>query len=378
MLSDALSVLLPIPEHTLLLRACLWRGESGRKAGTAWLQHIRQTREKLQEDRLKSVLPLLFSALRRNRVEVDHEFLTILRAAALREELRAKTYRRICREAFSVLTGGKIPFLVLKGVVLAETAYENPALRHSHDVDILLEESDPSCAVHLLSSVGFTLSKEAVASEWQDLQLEHESGLPLVLHSRLFRIPLYNAATAEIWTRGQIQTIAEVPVRTLSPGDMLLHVCGHAASGVSRESFRWVCDAWFLIERHPDLDWEVLLEHIEHSHLALPLSVTLGYLAEELQAPIPASFLDRLHAVASQANMVEREVALCGAHASARGRFKNLLRMASNWRTRIFVLKWILFPSPAYLYLMQHLRPSWRLPFYYLARPLRYVARCLW
>jgi hypothetical protein len=321
-------------------------------------------------------LPLLFAAFQRNGVEADHEFLTILRAASLREELRAQTYRRICRDLLSAFAATGISSIVLKGAALADLVYAYPALRHCHDLDLLLEEPDPSRAIGALSSLGFSLlDRTTPLGEWQDLQFVHETGLPLVLHRHLFRLPLYNAIAPEMQARSQIHHVADVPVQILTPTDQLLHVCGHAASCASRESLRWACDAWLLIKRFPHLDWDLLEDCAKRCHLTLPLSVLLDYLATELRSPIPAAFLTRLTALAARAHTVECEAALWGAHASGRGRFKNLLRMTSTWRARIFVLRWILFPSPTYLRAMRYVRSSWHLPCYYLSRPLRYVAQ---
>jgi len=378
MLSDTLAVILPTSAQTSLLRACLYSGEAGRKAGAARLAQIEKSENGLRGDLVKSLLPLLFSTLRRNSVEVDPEFLTVLRTASVREELRTKAYRRVCRDVFAAFSTVGIPAVVLKGAALADTVYADPALRHCHDIDLLLGESDPSRAISLLASLGFTPPREELGAKWQDIQLAHQSGLPLVLHRHLFRIPLYNVVMPDMWARSQTQVIADVPVRILSPADQLLHVCGHAASCASRESLRWVCDAWFLIERYPDLDWDVLFACAVRSHLALPLSVMLCYLAEGLRAPIPVAFLERLCREASQADTIERELALRGARVGSRGRFKSLLRMSDDWRTRVFVLKWLLFPSPRYLYSMHQLHSPWQLPFYYLSRPLRYVARRTW
>jgi hypothetical protein len=86
----------------------------------------------------------------------------------------------------------------------------------------------------------------------------------------------------------------------LSPSDNLLHVCGQAWYSAQRFSLRWVGDAWFIIERHRNLDWDLLLDTARRSHLVEPLSVMLGYLAEDLGANIPSSFLQRLFAAASK------------------------------------------------------------------------------
>ena len=117
----------------------------------------------------------------------------------------------------------------------------------------------------------------------------------------------------------------------------------------------------------------VLFDCAVRSHLALPLSVMLGYLAEELQAPIPTIFLSRLQAAATQADTLEREAALSGARSGARGGFKNLLRRTSDWRMRAFVLRWMLFPSPEYLRSVQQIQPSRFLPFFYVDRCLKFL-----
>jgi len=374
-LADALSVLLPMPDQTLLLQACLYSGTAGRKACAAWLEQQGERQHEPQEEFVKSLLPLLFSALRRSEIEVNHLFLTILRTASLREELRTKTYRRICREVFLALATAAIPHIVVRGAALSDTVYSDPALRHSHDIDILLGESDSSRTISLLSSLGFARSSKTESPKWNDIQLIHTSGLPLVLHRHLFGVAPYNTDSANIWARSQLQVVADVPARILSPADALLHICGHASYDLSRESPRWACDAWFLIDRYQDLDWEVLLSVAGRSRLALPLSVMLDYLAEELQAPIPSRVLTRLHAVAARADTVECELALWGARSGTRVRLRDIFGLARDWHTRTWIFKRLLFPSPRYLRSIQQIPRLWLLPFYYAYRPLRYTVR---
>jgi hypothetical protein len=162
-------------------------------------------------------------------------------------------------------------------------------------------------------------------------------------------MPFYNLSLEDIWERSQVQVVDGVPTRILSPADNLLHICGHASYCTSRESLLWVSDSWFIIDRYPDLDWDVLLDYARQSHLALQLSVTLGYLAEKLNAPVPTPFLNRSYAAASRVDTIEREAALLGAGAGIRGGIRSLLRVRGGWRARAFVVKWIFFPSPSYL-----------------------------
>jgi Uncharacterised nucleotidyltransferase len=290
--------------------------------------------------------------------------------------LRSKIVRRICHDILMLLEKEGIPTIVLKGVALAETAYESPVLRHCHDIDLLIRDQDMSRAMTLLPSIEFKEIDSKAEPGSSDCQLEHESGLPLELHTALFKLPYYNELLGETWKRSRNQVIADVQTKILAPADNLLHVCGHAFYESRRGSLRWVSDAWFIIDRHRDLDWDLLLDCANRSHLALPLSVTLAYLAEELSAPIPSNFLDRLLAAASKSSATERELALFGAHSRPQGSLVALFRRMRDWRGRAFMIQWLLLPTPTYLFMVEEARPSWPLPFHYIYRPLRY-ARCL-
>lgn len=281
-LADALSAILPTPEDTLLLRACLTPKESGKLACEAWLK---EHQNGFKKEAIKAFLPLLLRAIRKHAVKVDATFLTVLRSATVREELRTNTYKRICGDLFSALSNHKIPTIVLGGSALADTVYAHPALRHSHDIDVLIPETQFRRTGSLLTSLLFKSVKVPKVG-FHHWDFKHASGLPLQLHSRLFQLPYYTAPLAEIWSRSQGLLIAGARVRILSPEDSLLYVCGHASYSSSRHSLRWVSDAWFIIDRYPDLDWDLLFDCARRSRLDLPLSVMLRYLAETLDAPI--------------------------------------------------------------------------------------------
>jgi len=374
-LSDALSVTLPAREDTLLLRACLQPGESGMHACRTWLKAHPEPTRAIKKESIKALLPLLFNALRTHGIAVDNAFLTILRTAAVREEVRTNTYRSICRSVLATLATNQIPTILLRGAALADTVYAAPALRHSHDIDLLSEPRYWDSVVTLLASLGFVLRQQVTSSDCPKVVLEHRTRLPLVLHPNLFEIPFYNPDLSELWSRSQTRVIADVAARVLSPTDALLHLCGHAAYSPSRESFRWITDAWFVIDRHRDMDWKLLLDCAQRHHLTLPLSVALGYLSMDLSAPIPSKFLDSLFSSAAKSTAIGRELALFGARSDPRVGFKSLFRRTKCWRGRAYIIKWMLFPSAAYALWIERVRISWLLPIHYLRRPIRYASR---
>jgi len=379
-LSGVLSTILPTEEQTWLLRACLWSEEAGREAWAVWRDYVGDPVSFAKHDNagVKNVLPLLSVSLKNNGVAVDSAFQTCLRTAYLRDELRAKVYRQICREVLTAYTEADISIIVLKGAALADTVYRDPVLQHAHYLELLVKEDELYRAVNLLQSLGFASSNGNLNSNKQHVEIEHQTGLQLVLHHRLFRMPFYNVAAADLWARSEIQTIADVPARIMSPADNLLDVCGHSFCSPNHELLRWVCDSWFIVHRYPNLDWNILLDCASRAHMALPLYVTLDYLAKDLHAPIPNDFLNRLREIAARTDTIGREAALYGARGSVRGGFKTLLTSASNWRERALIIKWMLIPSLRYLHRVQRTRHPWLLPLYYVYRPLRYIGRRIW
>ena len=372
-LSEALSLLLPPPEETLLLRVCLSPGESARAAWRRWRNRRRMPgKALLRHNSFKKLRPLLFSAVQCHSLEIDKEALTYLRTAYLKEELRDAAVRRICREVLLSLEKEGLAPILLKGMALAETVYGNPVLRHCHDIDILLPDEQLSRPAGVLSSLGFRVCS-APQSQSRHLRMLQDSGLPLEFHSNLFEVPYYQMPVSEIRARGLSQAIVGVKTRILTPDDNLLHVCGHASYSHKRQSLRWVTDAWFIISRHPDLNWDLLSDNIRRSGLALPLSVMFGYLAGSLDAPIPSSFLSHLSAAASKSGPIQRQLALRGTRSDGRGNLRELFKKTTNWRERFFVIQWLLFPAPRYLSWVDQVHP-WFLPFHYLYRPLRYAA----
>lgn len=377
MVFDMLSVLLPTGEQTWLLRACLHRGESGWNAWQVWQEGVGNPRKTLAEDKqgIKWLLPLLYDGLQRNVTEAESDLLPYLRTAYFREELRSRTYRRICQEVLTALVTAEIPFLVLNGATLAEVVYGDWTLRHCNDVDILVHQEDQARAVSTLRSAGFTPTTTTMHSIRREATVVHTSGLPIQLHCDLFSIPYYCPPQAEIWARTVVREIAGVPVHILAPADMLLHICGEAACSRSRDTLRWVCDAWYIMQQSPNLDWDMLLDTALRSRLALPLSVMFGYLAKELAAPVPTCVSKPLAAKAAKATVMGIEAALCGARMGRRGTLRNLIRHANSWQAHAVLLKWILLPSPSYMRWKYSMRHPLRLPFYYVYRPVRFIAR---
>lgn len=342
-LYETLSIILPDQEQTLLLRACLLPGEAGREAWTEWRERVGNPVEMLRggNERLKALLPLIFFALRNNGVVVEEELHACLRAAALREQLRINAYRRILSQVISVCAEKQIRAVVVKGAALAETVYESPSLRHSGEIELLVEDADLRRAADSLLSSGFSPAQQS-DSQWNGIKLKHLSGLPVCLHRTVFAASYYDLTFDDLWARSRVQTIAEIPARILSPADNLLHVCGSAFFSIKRRSHLWVFDSRFIIDKHPNLDWDELLTTAQRSRLELPLSVSMSYLAEQIDTPIPTAFLERLYAAASETDAEGRANALSIAREETGRSYIKTFFANKDRRTRMYLISWML------------------------------------
>ena len=342
-LRDALGAALPDRKETNLLRACLLTGQPGRAAWDTFERDAGDLRELFRADHgsRKRLGPLLAAALRRNAVAADPALLTVLRTAQLREELRAELYSDIRGEVLAGLGALEIRFLLLKGAAFGTTLYDAAALRHSHDIDLLVPAEDSDRAADALVSRGFTRSGPG--------RLVHTRGLPVNLHTRL--LPPDDAAFSfeELWSRSVQAKFGDRSARILGPGDALLHVLGVAARSPAPRSLQWSCDAWLLISQMEEGDWAVFRDGVTTSRLGLWCWTKLEYLAGDLGARVPLPVRSALLERAAGVDPLERDRALHAARADSGISGFAQVRLGSTALTRARILLWFLFPSPTYL-----------------------------
>lgn len=289
---------LPGPLQTRALRVALRLDPAAREDWERWVQATPGLKYVLGADRkgVKRILALIYHGLRRNEAGMDPETRTYLRTAYARERTRTEVVRRITRELLELFRTAGIPNLVLKGMLAAETVYPEASLRHCHDLDLWIAPADTKDAGRVLAEAGYRANPDFPNV------FQHASGFPVSLQHRLFRAgaPKDNPTPP---SPSQQAEIAGVSAAVLCPEQNLAHICAHAATTGSRISPCWVADAWYLIERETVLDWNRV---IAGRHLALPLSITLGYLADRLGAPVPRDILQQVRDRANGAGLGER------------------------------------------------------------------------
>jgi hypothetical protein len=358
---------LPSPIDTLLLRASLLPGSAAADSWLAWCRIVGDPVQMLGTDarHIKVLVPQLGRNLRASGVTLTPMFRTYARAAHFTETRRVATYQSRCRIVLELLNAHAVPHLVLKGAALAETMYADPALRHAHDFDLLLREADLYRAADVLLSHRFTKTAPLDSGPRHHLApLRDEMGLSVELHRALSYL-YAGLDTAGVFSRSVPATIAGVPSRVLSRADALVHAGVHAIGCAGSQSFRWVTDAWVLLDGMTPADWQTVVDVTSASNVALPMMLTLGYLADALDAPVPADVLERLQREAIAADRVSRSAATFGVRQSLPQGPHDILRSPWDWRARAAQLAWRLLPPPRHVRWAYGVTRGWTVPFYY-------------
>lgn len=145
-----------------------------------------------------------------------------------------------------------IPVLCLKGPVLAQVLYGDPALRLFGDLDILVHEADSNRAAEVLLKTGlFPCNRDQTLPIFstEDLKATREAvfifphkNFILELHWRVNTPELPDAlATNELFLSPQIVRVNDHDLLTLSPDDMAIYLCHHGTQHCW-EKFRYLTD----------------------------------------------------------------------------------------------------------------------------------------
>ncbi len=178
-------------------------------------------------------------------------------AAALRASTVANAHNCLQRTAdlFSLnrlFREQQIDLRIFKGVPLAITAFHDPTLRDTGDIDLLVAEKDIFPASEILRAQGYLrfdpqarLSPRRLRSymaHQKDFSYEHpETGLVIDLHWRLFRNP-WLPANARLEQVGEDWVnLGSERIPTLPAPQLLLYLCVHGAlDGWLR--LKWLAD----------------------------------------------------------------------------------------------------------------------------------------
>ena len=264
--------------------------------------------------------PLLYHQLIR-RVDKDRFPPSVIEhlrhAYYLGADRNIRRYHRL-QPLLARLRDKDIPVIALKGACLAESVYPNIALRPMSDVDLLIPKHElakarsvmveagcvhqPDADIDRLCRISHQLSVFIVREPADRTKSDRRSADPinsfsLELHWTIetptgpFTIPV-----AGLWNRSRPTQVAGVEVLSLSPEDLLLHVCLHAGyhHGLGAGLLP-CCDMAFIIERYrAELDWPEVVRRACEWGAARYVGLVLVLARDLLGADVPEGITDKL------------------------------------------------------------------------------------
>ena len=279
--------------HVLLLGALLRADPAkARNDWYQWLDAVRDPVTHLRSDTsgLRRLSPLLLNAAKRNGLPIEGAFLTTLRSAYFREELRTRALRGILTPLLAALHAEKSRVILVNGVALAHSVYPDPVLRHCHDIDLYCSAFETEDVASLLIRLGYREAAVGAAH----MSFTHASGLLVELHHRLLGLNDTGGTFAAVYARSRRLEIDGNPVHILAPENALIQICarGLAAGVAARPGL--VCDAWMLLNHGPRPDWRLVLKAARGNSLPEDLENVMTFLSDELGANVPRWAIDAI------------------------------------------------------------------------------------
>jgi len=187
---------------------------------------------------------------------LDEDLQQRLRDIQRDAQARTRAAERTLREIAAQFGRAGIPFLLIKGSVLAERLYGNPALRPFEDVDVVVRPDAVAAAEQVLRSLGYRFGQirqllaarpaegaearvaEAVTRRFYErfhyefplVPARGDGRLPVDLHWHVAPSARLRIGTAQLWEQTTPVVVADTPITTLSAEATLLHLVVHATT----------------------------------------------------------------------------------------------------------------------------------------------------
>lgn len=303
-----------------------------------------------------------------------------LHAAARREAIvewfRAEDLRRV----LAMLADARIPSILIKGVALAYTCYQEPSHRPHVDVDLVIRQEDAGAVRRIMERAGYValnrVEGERVNHQFQlSTHLQHGIDCEYDFHWRVANPEVF----AHLLTFDDLNASAR-PLPALSeyarvPTDLqsLFLACIHrVAHHYGDDALVWLYDIHLLASRLREADWSALVELAERTKTRTICAHGLRAAADAFRTPLPSAVLERL-ATAE----LEPSAAFLAPSLRTIDVELSTLKSLPTWRARVELVWQHLFPRPSFIMNAYGVRRRAWLPVLYAHRAARGALRWL-
>jgi hypothetical protein len=235
------------------------------------------------------------------------------------EAYRENAFRHLRRVADlsridAALRSANIPYLLLKGPVLAASVYPDPATRTMLDVDLLMREAEVPRAMSALAEIGYTVPLQFAGLTIQAGDapplFNGQPGSPVVeLHAMLDSAPDDPRAVEAVWSTARVVDLGHgLNVQTLGRAEFFAHVVTHVSRHHRFEGeLRSLLDVALLLRSsETDLDWSSLNREWNQRGIDGWIELTIVLANVMLGVPIPKELADRAPAAEALALAAEQ------------------------------------------------------------------------
>lgn len=292
------------PEYRLLVECCRTVADEG---------HTARIEALLRHPELKwgtlvvmagyhGIQSLLYYHLR----EVDEELLSEEHVVWLRGVIGARSAHSLILTGemgrlAGVLDEHGVPYLLVKGPVLALGSYGGIAMRPFTDLDLIVDKTGFPALEELLSEQGYGsaamtpfqkrsyLFIHGQYSFWRRLSDVGRAYAFLDVHTGVMPPGYsYSETFGALYERRQTLRIGGADVPCLGAEDTVALLCFHGFK--SRwNRLKYVCDLAEMLRAHPDLDWDEVYAHMRAMHSRRVLRINLFLAAHMLGVELPES-----------------------------------------------------------------------------------------
>ena len=267
------------------------------------------------------------------------------------------------RKMHAACESAGIPFLLMKGLWLAETIYGDLKARGSSDIDLLLRPQDMPRFTQLAHANGFDIPRSCtdirnLAMTTNEFKLIHPvTGAFFDIHWSLTH-PIDETAVDEdtFWQRSEIVTLAGQPCRSLCLEDHVLLLCFHAAihHRFAYVGPRALLDIAQVITRLPrPIAWDDFMARAHELGWSRGVWLVLDLVREHLGVTPPPTVLDGLRPLGADEQDIRQAALeamfLHGTFQQMLGRTFERLVIAATARKRGVLLFKRLFPSRRFI-----------------------------
>ena len=189
------------------------------------------------------------------------------------------------------LQNAGIKVMIIKGISLYNSVYEDLGARSVGDIDILIPTRDAPRAIKIMELNGWKSNSNL---PWEPLLIHaygffNSKGQSIDLHWHLLHQCCYDNADNLFWGKAEKITFFSIEVYGLCYTDMLFQCCVHATLYTKDRPNNYnFIDAHHIIRDHGGaIEWDRLIHLCKECSLILPVYYVLHYMKNEYDIPIP-------------------------------------------------------------------------------------------